>query len=411
LVQGLGQTVRDGMVQWHRMPGYGLFCGVAALLGRTSDVIEIAAIVVLMQVLLAAVCVGLFVSAAQRIFSTRVAWLLGLLIVLLPKQLAYTQADSITMTIQLLILAALMVYLAAERDGIDTLWPFVQVNLAFALWFAMRTDVLPGWIVIAAALAGRRWRRLMLPAALALSIALPWALYKTSYRGEFDLLPTNTGEVALLSLCEVPGTFPFECTDVGYMDWARSAGHVDPATSRASNQAVAEVVRHWMTYPVHFGFMVFTKARRSITIESFPGFQTRFNRLYGLGGDTWLFSLLLTVGLAALAANYERRRTLLLGWAVLLNMPIFFVTFASAGRFYPAAGVSLLVATAPLACDRRFYAALARHPWRTAVVILCVAAFVGGGSRVEHLVSAHDALHYWTPILEPSRSTLRFTGH
>ena len=411
LVQGLGETVRIGMVQWHRMPGYGLFCGMAALVGRTSDVIDIAANVILLQLLLFAAAAGLFVFAAQRMLPPWVAWLLGVLIAMLPKQLAYTQADSVIMPIQLLVLAALLVYLAAERDGSGTFTPFVLVNLACALWFAMRTDVLPGWTVLAIVLAGGRWRRLALPVVLALTIAVPWAMYKKSYRHEFDLLPTNTGEVVLLSLCEVSGTFPFECTDVGYVDWARRGGHFDPATSQASSHAVAEVVRHWVTYPVHFGFMVFSKARRSITTESFPGFQTRFNRLYGVGGDTWMFVLLLTAAAAALAVNHQRRRTLLLGWAVVLNMPVFFVTFASAGRFYPAAGVSLLVATVPLVCDRSFYASLARHPWRTAAVIVCVAAFVGGGSRVEQLVRTHDALHYWAPLLDPGRSTLRFTGH
>jgi hypothetical protein len=113
---------------------------------------------------------------------------------------------------------------------------------------------------------------------------------------------------------------------------------------------------------------------------------------------------------AALAVNHRRRGTLLLGWAVFLNMPLFFVTFASGGRFYPAAGVALLVAAVPLLCDADFYRALARHPWRVAVVIACVTAFAAGGSRVEALVAANDRLHYWTPLVDPGRSTLRFSG-
>jgi hypothetical protein len=175
--------------------------------------------------------------------------------------------------------------------------------------------------------------------------------------------------------------------------------------------AVAEVVRHWATYPVHFGFMAFSKARRAVTTESFPGFQTRFNRLYGLRGDTGLFLVLLTAMAAGLAVNHRRRGTLLLGWAVLLNMPLFFVTFASGGRFYPAAGVSLVVATVPLLYDAEFYKALARHPWRVAVVIACVTAFAAGGSRVEHWIVSHDSWHYWAPLLDPQRSTLRFDTH
>jgi hypothetical protein len=411
LVQGLGETVRPGFVQWHRMPGYGLFCAFAALIGRTTDVIEIAAIVIALQVVLYAIATGVFVYAAQPVFGPWVAWLLGVLIALLPKQLAYTQVDSIIVPIQLLVLAALLPYLSAERDEGAAFGRFLWMSLAFALWFFVRNDVLPGWIVVSCVIARGCWHRFVVPLVLMLAIAVPWALYKQPYRHEFDLLPTNTGEVMFLSLCEVPGAFPFECTDAGYIDWARRAGHFDPATNRASMHAVAEAVRHWVTYPVHFAFMVFSKARRAVTTESFPGFQTRFNRIYGVGGDTGLFLALLTAMAAGLAVNHQRRRTLLLGWAVFLNMPLFFVAYASSGRFYPAAGVSLVVATLPLLCDAGFYTVLARHPWRVAVVIACVTAFVAGGSRVEALIAANDSLHYWAPLLDPKQSTLRFDTH
>jgi hypothetical protein len=410
LLQGLGLTVRPDVVQWHRMPGYGLFCAFAAAAARTTDVIEIASAVVVFQVLLYAIAAGVLVFAAQRLFRPWVALLIGVLIALLPKQLSHTQGDSIIVPILLLVLAALLAHLAAERDSRVTFRHFLWVNLAFAFWFFVRNDVLPGWIVVAAVLAAPRWRRMTVPLLLALGIAVPWGIYKQPYRHEFDLMPTNTGEVLLLSLCEVPGRFPFECTDVGYVDWARRAGHFDPATNSASLHAVREVVRHWVTYPVHFGVMVFAKARRAVTTESFPGFQTRFNRIYGVGGDTWLFAILLTAMVSAVAVNHQRRRTLLLGWAVLLNMPLFFVTFASAGRFNAAAGASLIVATVPLLADRAFYAALRCHPWRAAVVIACVTAFVTAGSHLERVVMANDTFHYWTPLLDPDRSTLKMIG-
>jgi hypothetical protein len=413
LVQGLGETVRPGVVQWHRMPGYGLFCALAAAIGPTTDVIEIAATVILLQLLFYSVATGIFVAAAQRVFTPRVAWLLGVLIALLPKQLGYTQPDSIIVPIQLLVLAAILVHLADESEprGQPTSRAFLLVNLAFALWFLMRNDILPGWLVISLVLAHRRWRMMAVPSVLIVSIALPWALYKRQYNDRFDVMPTNAGEVLLLGLCDVPGAFPYECTDTGYITWARSAGHFDPTTSAASVHAAAEVVRHWAIYPVHFAFMVFSKARKALTEHSFPGFQTRFNRLYGFAGDTGLFVVLAIAMSSALAVNYQRRRTFLLGWAVCLNLPMFFVTYASGGRFYPAAGVSLLAATIPSLCDREFYRAMLRRPWRVAVVVACIAAFVGAGSRVEHLVTTHDALHYWTPWLDPGQSTLRFTGH
>jgi hypothetical protein len=276
----------------------------------------------------------------------------------------------------------------------------------------LRTDVLPGWIVLSVVLAGRRWRRLLVPLALMAAIALPWALYKRQYTHEFDLMPTNTGEVLLLSLCEVPGAFPYPCTDEGYVEWARRAGHAAAASQAASNLAVAEVVRHWVTYPVHFGFMVWYKLRRCVLGESWPGFRTRLNLLYAdYVRQAGLFICLLAVMAVAIAVGHARRRSLLLGWALFLNMPIFFVVFTSGGRFYAAAGVSLLVAAIPLLLERELYSGVKRHPWRAAIVIVCCGLYVAEGQRVQDWVLANDSVHYWAPFLDPRGSSLEFIGH
>jgi hypothetical protein len=306
--------------------------------------------------------------------------------------------------------------LSQSRDrGTPSTRTFLLVNGACALWFVLRNDVLPGWVVLSVALAGRRWWRLLVPVALMASIALPWALYKRQYRHEFDLMPTNTGEVLFLSLCEAPGAFPYECTDNGYFEWAKRAGHADPTSQAASNLAVAEVVRHWVTYPVHFGFMVWFKLRRCVLDQSWPGFRTRINLLYsGFGFGTLrlgLFVFLLAIVAMAIAVDHAIRRTLLLGWVLFLNMPIFFVVFTSAGRFYAAAGVSLLVTAIPLLLDGGLYSRIKRYPWRAALVIACFGLFILEGHRVEDWVRAHDAVHYWAPFLDPHDSSLEFVGH
>jgi len=414
-VQGLGLTLMDGFVQWHRMPGYGLFCALAAAVARTTNLIEMASMVIVLQCVFYAVSLVVFVAAAQRLFAPRVAFLVGVLIVLMPQQLAYTQVDSIVASLQLLVLATLMRYLAAERDGGAPLARFVEVNLAFALWFAMRSDVTPGWFVIAGVLAYRRWGRLVLPAALLLAIAVPWGVYKRQYQHEFSLMPTNMGEVLLLGLCEVPGAFPYECVDDGYFAWARSHGFEDPTTSSASSHASREAVRHWATYPVHFVFMVMTKAQAALTTESFPGFSTALNVMYTVideskSRDTHVFYALLLVLAASLAVWYEGRRTLLVGWALFLNMPIFFVMFASNGRFYTAPAISLVAATVPLLVDRGFYRAIAARPLRATVAAGCVLLFAAGAGPAERFVMAHDAIHYWSPLLDPAKSSLRFPG-
>src|SRR5581483_3804272 len=97
------------------------------------------------------------------------------------------------------------------------------------------------------------------------------------YRHEFNLFPTNTGEVLLLGLCEAPGAFPYECSDNGYFAWARHMGLSDPASQRTSNLAISEVVRHWLTYPAQFVLMIFVKLRRCLLDQAWPGFRTRLN--------------------------------------------------------------------------------------------------------------------------------------
>jgi hypothetical protein len=284
------------------------------------------------------------------------------------------------------------------------------VNCGFALWFLMRNDVLPGWIAVSLVLSYRRWHYLAVPVVLMAAIALPWALYKRQYRHTFDLMPTNTGEVMFLSLCEVPGRFPYACTDAGYFDWARQAGQTDPTSRSASNLAMREVVRHWITYPVHFAFMVWFKFRRCVYNSSWPGFQTPYNQPYIILREAGAFLYLLGVVAVSLAVNHRPRRSLLLGWVLFFNMPLFFVMFESSGRFYPAAGVTLNVLAIALLFERELYARMARHPWRVAAVVACVVLLVVAGEPVERWIMTNDALHYWAPLLDPATSTLRFAS-
>ena len=61
-------------------------------------------------------------------------------------------------------------------------------------------------------------------------------------------------------------------------------------------------------------------------------------------------------------------------------MPIFGVVFASAGHFYAAAGVSLLVAAIPLLFDEGPYARVTQYPWRAVAVIARLGLFIVGAS-------------------------------
>jgi hypothetical protein len=411
IADGLGITVPPGVVEWHRMPGYGMFCALAAVLGGTRDVIDIAILVILFQAFLYSAAVGVLVASAQPVFGVAVAWLLGVLLTLMPKQVAQTQPDSLVVPIAILGLAALLHLYAAQRE--DRAASSARVSLvmaAFAAWFAVRNDVLPGWFAITAVVARRRWPLLLLTACVAAVIAVPWAIYKRQYRPEFDLLPTNTGEVLFLSLCEAPGSFRYPCTDGGYFDWAAAISHADPTSARASNRAIVDVIRQWLTYPVHAVLMVWFKLRRCLSDWAWPGFQTPFNTPFVWARERGGLLALVTAIAMSIAVDHQRRRSVLLAWPLLFDLPIFLVVFASAGRFLGPAGVSAVVAGVPLILERGLYAQIRRYPWRAAAVFGCAAAFALTAAPVERFIVAHDGLHYWAPLLDPERSSISGAG-
>jgi hypothetical protein len=213
-----------------------------------------------------------------------------------------------------------------------------------------------------------------------------------------------------LGLCEVPGRFPYDCSDGGYFDWAKRVTRTDPTSQRTSNRAVREVVRHWITYPVHFTFMVIAKLRRCVFSESWPGVHTRFTSLYTMGREAGLFVILLATVAAAIAVNHERRRSILLGWPLFFNMPMFFIVYESSGRFYETASVAAVIAAVPLLAERGFYDQIVRRRRRAIAALACVAALTIGGAWIEYVVRTNDALHYWAPLLDPRASTLAFVS-
>src|SRR4029077_2169711 len=106
--------------------------------------------------------------------------------------------------------------------------------------------------------------------------------------------------------------------------------------------------------------------------------------------------------------DHERRRSLILGWPLFFNLPAFLVVFASAGRFVGPASVAALIAGIPLVFERGLYSQIRQYPIRAAAVIGCAAAFAIWAGAVERFILAHDAVQYWTPLLDPRQSSLMF---
>ena len=410
LLEGKGLTLVDGKVSWERMPGYGLFCALAGSLFGHRTLVDLAVSTVMLQVLFYSAALGVFAWAALGVMPPAAAWALGVLLAWVPKQLGLTQVDAVIAPVVMLVLAALCVRLKRSRDGapvpvsIDLL-----VHATFALWFVMRPDVLPGWLVMSLVLHWKNWRRLLIPLVLFVAIGGTWGAYKARYTREFTLTTTSTGASLFCGLWDVPSRFRFAeaCTDERYFDWIHERTPFQPQSAAANRFATREVVRFWLTYPGHVVVMVVHKLMRMLDGDLWPGYPTQLQVfVFGVVARYWIVVALATFVALSVAIGSQRRRTLLLGLPLLLDAPIFWVMYASLGRFYSAVGVALLAAAVPPLFERSFYDAIAARPLRSAVVLICGAAFAVSAWTLHDWLVANDALHYWTPWLQPSHSTL-----
>jgi len=408
LLQGEGLTIVRGVVAWERMPGYALFCSVAGILFGHRTLVDFAIATVALHVLFYSAAVALCAWVAGKLWSPPVVWTLGLLIALLPKQLGYTQGDSLIIPIALLMLTALCLRLKAMDEhravglGLD-----VFVHLTFALWFSIRPDVLPGWLVVSVFLHWRHWRRLLLPLAMVLSIGISWGAYKAKYTHEFAPTTSGVGSSLICGLWEVPSRFAMPCSDEWYSGWIQAHTNFDPKSQAASGFATREAIRVWLTYPGHFVIMTYHKFLRCVDGDLWPGFPTDLQRsLFRIIPRPPIVLVLLTGLALCIAVGYDRRTVLLLAWPLALDAPFFWVMFASEGRFYGAVGVALLVAALPPLLERGFYLSLAARPWRTAGVVACAGLFAVCRWPLHDWLLRNDAFHYWSPLLDPAHSLL-----
>jgi hypothetical protein len=409
LLEGRGLTFSAGAVPWSRMPGYGLFCALAGLMFGRTTILDLTMATVVLQVLFYSVALACFAWAAGLLFPPPAVFTVGLLIAFLPKQLGYTQVDAIIAPIALLVMASLCLRIKASRDGgpvragLDAL-----VHLTFALWFLMRPDVLPGWLAVSLALHWRDWRRLLIPAAMFLAVGCSWGAYKMLYTREFALTTSSAGASLFCGLWEVPSRFALTCSDSSYFDWIRHHSSFNPQSKLANDFAVGEVLRFWLTFPGHFVVMIDHKAMECLGGRCWPGLRTYLHEalFYLLVWPPRAIAGLLTIIALAVAAGHERRRTLLFAWPLFFNAPLFWVMFASEGRFYSAIPIALLVAAVPPLFEAPFYARLAARPWRTVSVLAVAGIAAVAAWPFHHWLIGADAFHYWTPLLDPSKSAL-----
>jgi hypothetical protein len=407
LLDGRGFTVADGLVSWAKMPGYGLLAAGAGLLFGHRTLVDLAIATAFLQVLFYSCSLGFFAWAAGRLWRPPVVWTVGLLIAMLPKQLGYTQVDSVIAPIALVILGTLCIRLHAHQQARPvSLSVDAFVHLTFALWFLMRPDVLPGWAVVSVILHARSPRRLLMPAVLVALIGVGWAGYKMRYTGEFVPTTSTTGASLLCGLWEVPSRFPWTCSDESYFAWISNHTAFDPKSQAGSNVVVREVFKFWLTFPGHFVFMVYNKLLRCFNGDLWPGIPTDLQQsLFQIVGRGPLVLVFLTVIALAMGAGYQRLRTLLLAWPLFFNAPLFWIMQTSEGRYYGAVGVALLVGAVPLLFEKPFYQALLSRHRATVAVLVGVGLLATTAWPIHDWLLHNDAFHYWTPFLDPSASS------
>jgi len=407
LLTGRGFTVADGLVSWAKMPGYGLFAAIAGLLLGHETLLQLAINTVLLQVLVYAVAVGVFAWAALKLWPPAVVWAVSLLVAMLPKQLGYTQVDSVIAPIALLLLAVVCLRLRTCDDGRAVpLRLDASLHLMFAVWFIMRPDILPAWMVVAVILHWRQPRRLLLPATLAAAIGIGWATYKKPYTGEFVPTTSTTGASLVCGLWEVPSRFPWVCSDESYFAWVTSHTRFEAKSAAAGNVVVREVLKFWVTYPGHFLFMVYNKVLRCFSGDLWPGIPTDLQQsIFQVVGRGTLILIFITAIVLTTVVGYQRERTLLLAFPVLLNAPVFWIMQTSEGRYYGGVGVALLIAAVPLLFDIEFYRRLVTRRGATLAVLASAAILAIGAWPLHDWLLRNDSFHYWTPLLDPSRSS------
>lgn len=316
----------------------------------------------------------------------------------LPPTAYYLQIESIMPAIVLLVLGtSCLFYDQMVRAQKIPLIYHVLLHLSFAIWFFMRTDILPAWGLMSLFLYAKRisdWKYFSLPCILVTCIALPWGLFKMPYTQEFSMTTNSVGASMMVGLWEIPHDFIWEISDESYHEWASNLG-LDSNSKSASDFAVHEVIRFWLTFPFYtlglwfHKFLLFASGSGAITC-----------------GSNWLKLYLLAVILLSFFLKHKRAQTFMLSFLVFFNVPIFFQFFSSSGRFYHAPSICLFAAALSLLFDSEFHQKLIKNKKMVCAVIVLTFVFTQIAPQIDAFLIQNKALRSYSPFLDPAHSTL-----
>jgi hypothetical protein len=411
LREGHGYTFDNGKFDSYRMPGYAALVTAAAVGGGDAprDYRAVATDTIWLQILLTAAAMGVFVFAAAGRLGRPVLLVLVLLLIALPTNVQFTQGDSIMFAAGLLATSALLPFLDRARGDRARRHDVILLHLAFGGYYLLRTDVVIAWAVVSVIVHWRRWRHLAVWAVTFVAIGAGYGAYAKASGSEFTFGTNNTGHVAFVGLWELPqDRFVWRPADESYDQWISAHGYTYRGPG-ANAFAEKQVLRFYVTYPGYVTTMAVTKALRffddtgvadGYQPSPVPGMQRL--RVVLANGGLWLLGSAILV---ALLAGYRRYETVVLGWAALFVLPVFFFV-QDENRFTLFEAASLGIAGLPLLTDRGFYRAVAAR-WRPAVpLVVALAAIWFARSAIENGLLDWDGFRYWTPLLDPAHSTL-----
>jgi hypothetical protein len=410
LRQGRGNTLpkADGTVEidTYRMPGYAMFVAAAAALrSAPEDLLGLAISAVYAQVWAFALGLGCFAYCAVGSVGMRKAAVMVAGAAWFPQSFDLTQADSVILTCGLLIAAALCAFHSSERRAEDVpLGRHLLVHAAFALYFLMRSDVIVGWLGVSLFLYWKRPRWLILPLIMFLLVGGSWGLYKKRHGSDFVMTTSNQGHVAFVGLWQtLPHRFIWEPNDESYVRWIGEHGYryTEPRTDRF---AVREVLRFWLTYPGFVAANAWYRIYSYFRYWAWSGSLALFSsRVFGVIARRFAWWFVFAACIAALLTRFDLPRTFLLAWPLVLNLPLFWILQFN-GRYLDFVSCSVMFTAVSVMLDPRFWQSIGGAR-RQLVLWGLVGTVWLSAPLITHAVFT-DRFRYWTPLLDPSESTL-----
>ena len=286
------------------------------------------------------------------------------------------------------------------------MWPpfryHLLVHLSFALWFLMRPEGVVGWAALSldpvlATLAPPGAARGALPR----DRPLVGAYKRTVHRRVLDDDEHHRGQRLDQPVAGPNHQFRWQTADESYFEFE---SHLDapPRSKRASDLALREVARFAATYPVYVAHVALHKFVEFVDINVFNAAVTYPRVVYERlrGPAVWF---LMGVVALSLVLPYEGRRTLFLGWPLVLQpaaVPVLLLRRDAprrAGERLPARH------GACRPCGVRASTGRSRAP--AAARLGVAAAFVAAWFLLhwaDQAFFASDRWRYWTPFLDPA---------